>query len=1213
MKIEDIFVRDISRPINGVVKADQTGAEYAAVVWQELDEFVVTRELDGHFRKFFTTYCDAIKNPSDPDVSGKIGVWVSGFFGSGKSHFIKVLSYLLGNGSHSHDGKSKQAVEFFEPKIKDAMLFGDIKRAVASHTDVILFNIDSKADHRTGRDAILAVFLKVLNELQGYCGDHPHIAHLERYLFGKGKLTQFHDAFRTATGSEWSSERDAYHFFRDEMASALMATLGMSQESAEKWIDGAETSFALTVENFCKWTKEYLDSKGPDHRIIFLVDEVGQFIGTDTHLMLNLQTITEELGTICKGRAWVVVTSQEDIDAVLGEMKQSKANDFSKIQGRFKTRLSLSSANVDEVIQSRLLEKDPDAKDELLALFATKGDILKHQLSFTNCGMTFRNFKDGEDFLKNYPFAPYQFQLVQKIFEVIRKAGATGLHLSRGERSILDAFQSAGKQVAMQDVGVLVPLYRFYPSIESFLDTAVKKTIDQAKDNASLEQPFDIELLQVLFLIRYVEEVKGNVDNLVTLCLDEIDGDRLLLRRKIEDSLARLEKETLISRSGDVYFFLTNEERDINRDIKTVEISSGEEAKLLGELIFHDVLKDQRKYRFAVNKMDFTFNRLCDLHPIGSRADGALLVSVVSPLNDDYELFDNGKCILESGGEGGHIIIRLGNDVTLGRELRTYLQTEKYVRNKNDGTISESTKRILRDFSDDNLERRTRLVTLLSEMVAEANYYATGQPLKMKASTPLAALDEALEYLVKNTFTKMGYLKHLTAEADRPREIQAILRSNDIAKEKLLFDKGESNPQAIEDLRNYVGLVAAANKQLVLHDMLEKRYSMRPYGWPDEEVLILVARMLVLGEISLMMDGGLVPLDKAYDVLMTPAKRRKTLIIKRQTSDPKAIQQARALGKEVFHEMGPDGEDPLFTFLSGKLKAWQSALSGWKPLAETASYPGKAEIDDALAIIRKLLACDSSFKLIELFNSLKKDLLDIADNYSDLEQFYEHQKPTWEKLRKAFEKFQLNRLELERDAQAASALRRMQDILTASSPYSLIQEAEALITATSAANTTLIAASRERATAKISGYIDAITKDIEAAGGDATLRTACLKPLETLKSRVQTEDSLAHITQAESEALKEFDAANVRVEGYSIPKVVDSATKNGGKSKTGPAPQVVAEDDPKPAVKPKRIIKPSELVTSTYIETDAEVDQFVTTLRDKLKAAIAQNERIEIR
>lgn len=1200
MKIQNLFERDIFRSINGVVKADQTGAEFADIVWQELDEFVVTRELDAHFRKFFTTYCEAINNPNDPDIAGKIGIWVSGFFGSGKSHFIKVLSYVLQNGTHTHDGVSKQAVEFFESKIKDAMLFGDIKRAVASHTDVILFNIDSKADHRSGRDAILAVFLKVLNEMQGYCGDHPHIAHLERYLESKGKLRQFQDAFKNATDSAWAKERDAYHFHRDEMVKALTATLGMSQDSAEKWIDGAESSFALTIENFCKWTKEYLDSKGPEHRIIFLVDEVGQFIGTDTHLMLNLQTITEELGTTCRGRAWVVVTSQEDIDAVLGEMKQSKANDFSKIQGRFKTRLSLSSANVDEVIQSRLLAKREEVKDELRTLFANKGDILKHQLTFANCGMTLKNFKDSDDFLKNYPFAPYQFQLVQKIFEVIRRAGATGLHLSRGERSILDAFQSAGKQIALQDVGILVPLYRFYPSIESFLDTSVKKTIDQAKDNASLE-PFDSSLLQVLFLIRYVEEMKGNVDNLVTLCIDEIDADRLALRRKIEDSLARLEKESLISRSGDIYFFLTNEERDINREIKSVELSGGEDSKLLGELIFNDVLKEQRKYRYAVNKMDFTFNRLCDLHPIGNRVDGALLVSFVTPLNDDYDRYDNGRCILESGGEGGYALARLGNDESLGRELRTYLQTEKYVRQKNDGTLPESTKRILRDFSDDNQERRARLVMLLSQMVAEGNYYASGQSLKLKAGTPLAALDEVLEYLVQNTFTKMGYLKHLTPEADRSKEIQAILRSNDIGKEKLLFEKGEGNPQAIDDVRNYVGLMASTNKQIVLHDILEKRFSLRPYGWPDEEVLILIARMLVMGEISLMMDGAIVPLDKAYETLTTPAKRRKTTIIKRQTSDPKALQLARNLGKELFHEMGPDGEDPLFTFLQSKMKDWQTALAGYKPLADTGNYPGKDQIDDGLGVIKKMLACDGSYKFIDQFNSLKADLLTLSEEYADLEQFYEHQRPTWEKLRKAFDRFQLNRLELERDAQAGPALNRMQEILAAPSPYGLIKEADGLIATTTTINTALITESRQRAAERINGHVGTLSKDIEAAGGDTGLRAACLKPLESLKSRVQSEDSLAHITQAESEALKEFDAANTRIEEF-VRKAVEKPPEKGG----DPEP-------PKPVVKKKRVIEPVKLVNTTYLETQSDVDGFLDKLRKELDEAIAQNERIEIR
>jgi hypothetical protein len=1195
MKIETLFKRDIHRPINGVVKADQLDE---SSVWQELDEFVVTRELDQHLRKFFSSYGDAIKHTNDPDMSGKIGIWVSGFFGSGKSHFIKVLSYLLGNRTHTHDDQSKAAVEFFEDKIKDAMLFGDIQRAVASDTDVILFNIDSKANHRAGRDAILAVFLRVLNEMQSYSGDHPHIAHLERFLESKGKLYQFQEAFREATGSDWADERDAYHFHRDEVVQALMQTLGQSKESAEKWVDGAEDSFSVTVENFSKWVKDYLDSKGPDHRIIFLVDEVGQFIGTDSHLMLNLQTITEELGTICRGRAWIVVTSQEDIDAVLGEMKQTKANDFSKITGRFKTRLSLSSANVDEVIQERLLAKVPEVVDELKELFNEKGDILKNQLTFTNCGMTFKPYKDGDDFAKNYPFAPYQFQLVQKIFETIRKAGATGLHLARGERSLLDAFQTAARQVGLQDVGILVPLYLFYPSIESFLDTAVKKTIDQARDNTSLEQPFDIYLLQVLFLIRYVEEMKGNIDNLVTLCLGEVDADRLALRRKIEESLHRLEKETLISRSGDFYFFLTNEERDINREIKSVDLSSGDEAKLLGELIYNDKLKEQRKYRYPVNKMDFTFNRLCDLHPIGNRSEGALQVSVVTPLNDDYGLYDNAKCILESTTEDGHILIRLGNDESLERELRTYIQTEKYVRQKNDGTQPESTRRILRNIAEDNQARRGQLADLLGEMLSEANYFIAGQPFNPNATTPTAALDKALEYLVANTFTKMGYLKHLN---DEPvREVQAILRSNDIGQQTLEIEKPEANKQALDDLRSHIELSTSANRTIVLHDLIEKRYNLRPYGWPDNEVLILIARLMVLGEISLMMDGALVPVEKAFEAITTSARRRKIVVIKRQTSDPKALQNARSLGKELFHEMGPDGEDALFEFLQGKLKGWQTSLNSYKTLADSGDYPGKNEIDDGLAVIRKLVGCAGSYKFIEQFNSLKSDLLDLAEQFADLEHFYEHQKPTWDRLRKSYDRFQLNRMELERDEQSGSALRRMQEILSAPSPYSILKEADDLINNVSAINNALIAEHRKEAIEEIDERIRTIEKDVEEAKGDDALRAACLKPLQTLRNQVASVESLAHIAQAKAEALKAFDESVHRIEDF-----VSKTAEKPGDSGAGTGQ--------KPAIKKQRIIEPARLVKSTYIETQDDVNSFLDSLRGELETAITNNERVQIR
>ncbi len=214
---------------------------------------------------------------------------------------------------------------------------------------------------------------------------------------------------------------------------------------------------------------------------------MGQFIGANSQLMLSLQTITEQLGVQCKGRAWVIVTSQEDIDAAIGDANKAKSQDFSKIQGRFHTRLSLASSNTDEVIGERLLSKTEGAKLALSQVFAGKSDVINNQLGFVGTSVSLRAYKDAEEFSPCYPFAPYQFTLLQKIFESIRKVGATGKHLSRGERSLLDAFQSAAVCNAAKGTDILVPLYDFYPSIESFIDGMAKRSIDEAPDNPSLQ------------------------------------------------------------------------------------------------------------------------------------------------------------------------------------------------------------------------------------------------------------------------------------------------------------------------------------------------------------------------------------------------------------------------------------------------------------------------------------------------------------------------------------------------------------------------------------------------------------------------------------------------------------------------------------------------------------------------------------------------------
>jgi len=1197
MKIQDLFERDIHRSINGVVKADQLDA---SSVWQELDEFVVTRELTRHINDLVAVLLSAL---DAADAADKNGIWVSGFFGCGKSHFIKVLSYLLENEEHEYASEHRRAVDFFADKIDDPMLYADLKKVVAASTDTILFNIDSKADHRSERDALLRVFLKVLNEKQGYSGDHPHIAHLERYLDEKGKLADFHEAFARASGESWLAERDAWQFHRDEVIVALQDVLGQSAASVEKWVDGAGENFSLTVENFAHWVKRYIDSKGRDHRIMFLVDEVGQFIGNDTHLMLNLQTITEQLGTVCGGRAWVVVTSQEDLDAVLGDLKGTKQHDFSKIQGRFKTRLSLSSANVDEVIKKRLLEKKPAAATHLAAAYEGKQDILKNQLSFMNAGMTFKTYEDVEDFAACYPFAAYQFTLVQKVFESIRKAGATGLHLSQGERSTLDAFQSAAKQLGDRSIGALVPFYLFYPAVEGFLDTAVKRTIDQASENHALE-PFDATVLKVLFLIRYIDELPGSVDNLVTLCIDEIDADRLALRKRIEAALARLEGETLIARNGDLYFFLTNEERDIGREIKNTTVPSGAEERELGKLLFQDILDDVRKHTYSVTKRDFSFARLCDDHPIGHRVDGSLEVAFVSPLGDSYtEFSDDGRCILHTSAEQGRVLIRLPDDPSLGRELRTYLQTESYVKTKHTGTLPDTTKRILRDRTEENRERRGRIVQMLRSMLEKADYFASGTKLDIRSTEPKAALSEALEYLIENAYPKMGYIQHL--QANPKREIQSTLRANDVEQVSLAIATPEANAKALKDLREYIRLCALKSKQVVLRDLIEKHYGSRPYGWPELEVVLLVARLAVLKEINLIINAAPLPLDRAYEHLIATNKQRKVVITQRESAGTDLIKKAQALGKELFVETGPTSEDDLFIFLRDRLGAWRADLAGYEPLARTGKYPGVSEIQDALSILKKLVDEEDSLRFLKRFVENKAELLDLADDYQDLKGFYTNQKHSWETLRATVETLSHNRLQLEAHDEAGPALARMEEILAAPRPYGLLHEVADLIHTATTANDALVEAARRPAVAEIQGLLDGVSEELDKAGADAALRGRATAELTKLRTTVEETSSIAHIAQARQEAEAAFDRALTLIE-----KAQPEHTPPTPPPGPGPTPP---PPPPKPKLKKRRVVEAKRLWTGGFIETPEEVEAFLTKLRAELEAALDAGERVQIK
>jgi hypothetical protein len=1184
VQIKDIFAKDILRPINGVVMADQ---QDEFVVWQELEEYVVTKELDNHFKKFFEAYFQGFDSPVDPEVTGRMGIWVSGFFGSGKSHFIKILSYLISNREvrNPKNGRSRKAIDFFESKIKDPLFLADFKKLARSPADVILFNIDSKADARDGRGAVLNTFWRVFNEKRGFSPGSLHLAEIERYLEKQNKYEEFRKVFRSTYGSDWEKERDAYSLLKDEIVEALSEVLGKDRKYAEEWFEKSEQQFVISPERFANQVKEYLDTKGAKHTIIFLVDEIGQFIGNDTHLMLNLQTLVEDLGRICQGRALVVVTSQEDIDAVIGQLKSAKDHDFSKIQGRFKTRISLSSSNTDEVIQIRLLEKKEKARQQLLDLYADKGDIIKNQLSFTQDTPTFKNYSGGEDFVANYPFTPYQFQLVQKIFESIRKAGATGLHLSRGERSMLDAFQTAAKIISDENVGCLVPLYHFYPCIESFLDTSVKRSIEQAGENRGLQNPFDVQMLQTLFLIRYVNTMKPNIDNLVTLSINEVDTDRLSLKRNIQDSLNRLEKENLISRNGDLFYFLTDEEREVSREIKNVEISSSEETKLLGEVIFDEILKGKNKHRYIPYRNDYPLNRICDSQFHGSKAENELSLEFITPLFEEYNEYNQAKCILRSSEYNDRILIKIPDNQELILEVRRYLQTEKFIRLRNDASASQTLKQILRDKADENRQRKLRITALLDELILNSEYYALGQSLTIKANKSQSAIEEALDFLIRNIFRKFSYLK---LHENPQGEIKAVLYADDLAQQQLKIDAGEDPTEDLKEVMRYIDLKLGSN-QPVLLDQLVNHFTKRDYGWPEWEIVLIVAKLFMAGSIQLVTTEGenLSPKD-ALGPLTKTHQWKTVRIFKRKKRGEEEIKKARDLGKELFGTIGPDGQDQLAQFLKEGLASWKRDLERFQPIANTGKYPGHNEIRECLELVGKLHDICDSYEFIGSFNEKKNELLKAHDDIYDIKGFYNNQIKTWDLMQEALHQYNQNITSLEKDPEAARSLSKLRQIFESLKPYGEIKNVTGLIAKVKEVNDSIVEKERQSALTKVEEKINQLNKVLNEKKADTDLRNKTLYPIQEIKRKIGSETSVPKISYLSGDELAEcFHKALEDIE-IALQK---------------------EEDQP---IKQVKTLKPASLFTKTYIETQDDVEEYLDNLRKELMDAIKNNNRVRL-
>ena len=868
---ELIYKKDITREINGVIKADSTAA-----LADEIREYVITAEQKRLLPRLFDTLVPHSKANC---------VWISGDFGSGKSHLLKVLSYVLEN-KLIVDGQSCADI-FAEKAGDDFVLKANILSACKTPTESVLFNIQELHDGlgKNVNDPVLTIFLKVFNKKFGYDDKKPEIAEIERYFDNKGKYDLFKAEYLRLHNEEWEDARKSIMLKLHKLAEVVALLEGTDKDTAEKNIRAQINNFKMDIDSFVSLVKDHLSKQANNSRFIFFVDEVGQFIGKDVHRMLSLQTIAEGLIDKTNGRAFIAVTSQMDMDSTVGDLNAQQSNDFSRIQGRFTTRISLTSANADEVIQRRLLEKTDAAQDILCKEYEKQKNIIKSLFDFGDQSQFKSNYKSDEQFARCFPFMDYQFNLLQSsIIELSKNNAFSGKQQSVGERSMLNITQDVAKLYKDKELENIVQFSDMYEGLRGVLQTKISSDIQQAE--RTLNDDLALKVLKALFLLKYVKGFPTSLDNITRIMLPTLDTDFPGYRANIQDALNKLVRQSYIEKgANDEYHYQTNEEKDIETEIKNEELRPEAISEELKK-IFRDEVFSESKIKLSTYK-NFSYGRMVD--GVLDGRDSDMLIHFITPMNHihiDVNMY--------SMQHPNQLCVVLDDDKSLEEDLVMFKKADKcltrLLSRKDDGYRQQ----IISDKRRVNSRRKEAITNRLIELTKTARLYiAGGEITSIKSQDLKNRLTEGMKCLVEQVYTNLSML---TIEYDDAM-LRSILNSSTTG---AMFNSLEEDACSTE-IFNEISRQSKLAVRTKVRDLIDK-FKGSPYGWYDNATLCILAKLYQMDKISFRNNGAPVADKDLYNTLVNTTQQQNTIVDIEETIMPSQVTKLKSLYKGFFND-----------------------------------------------------------------------------------------------------------------------------------------------------------------------------------------------------------------------------------------------------------------------------------------------------------------------
>lgn len=976
-KIGSLFANDVSRTIEEVIKVDQAHED---VIAGEIAEYVATDSIKRSFIEVLEAYQEAPQKPRDGAA-----VWVSGFFGSGKSSFAKLLGLALEN----RVIKGVPAADRLAKQIGDnrlSVVLKTIGEKIPTHA--VIFDVSTDRGIRSGDQMLTEIMYRLFLESLGYAKDID-LAELEIDLESDGRLEAFEAAFRNTYGKEWRDERSLLSFAIGR-ASTVMSQLDPDTfPAADSW-GKTRAKPNVTTGLFADRVVELMARRKPGHSLLFVVDEVGQFVARDVQKMLDLQAIVQQLGLRGRGKFWTVVTSQEKLSELVSGLDDKKI-ELARLMDRFPLQVHLEPSDISEVTSKRVLQKDAKAEAALGKLYddnRARLDVNSRVSADVRLPALSR-----EAFIDLYPLLPYQIDLIIDIVSGLRLQGGASKHVGGANRTIIKLAQqlliNPATEIAAMEVGNLVRLDQVYDLISGNISSDIRQKIESIP--ARVKHPLGQSVAKVVCLLQFVRTVHRTPENIAAGLVAGVDVDSRLI--EVRDALGELEKSQFVRQGDDGYRIPTPAEDDWDKTRQAIAPRRADERQMLLAAIT-EFWSPQPEVNLGDTKL-FKAGLIVD----GSeKVGGDIYFHLQLADSAEAAAVDAESMRTRSQTERDRVFWSVALDEDIIREARESYRSDEMIKQKGRGasTIDE-TKLIAEEKarqrrSQQELQRRLRAACLTGKVYFQGNDRSPGGSATDLRKAATAVLSQALP----TVYDRFGEAS--AKRQDVASGLKALLTDENLhglpkifAELSLIKDDGGQRVLNVGagPLSEVFAKIdeRARYGDLATGKFLAEAFAGAPFGWDFETVRLFTLALLRAGVVEGSSGGQTLELATSVatqDCFNNNNQFRVATFRPKKNIDFGIVAEAAGHFKETFGvEARELAESPLAAEIRTQIDSHMDPVQRALGLVRIARLSGSEMLDSAINEMRNILR-GSDGNAITAFNASHRLLKDAIRRSADL-------------------------------------------------------------------------------------------------------------------------------------------------------------------------------------------------------------------------------------